>query len=71
MIRITIDTELEPYINEHLHNSTSIIFKKCEGGIYYVDTTNGAFDKYQTTYYTFLNTIDSNKSCFHREEVKG
>ena len=52
--RITIDTELDPSINLHLHYGRRIIFKQCGGGLYYFDATNEAFDKYQTTYYTFL-----------------
>ena len=42
--RITIDTELDPSTNSHLHDVTKIIFKQCGGGIYYFDTTSKAFD---------------------------
>ena len=38
--RITIDTEFDPFINVHLHDGTSIIFKQCRAGLYYFDTTN-------------------------------
>ena len=34
------------------------------------DTTNEAFTEDQTTYYTVLNTVERNKSCFHRLEIK-
>ena len=68
---ITIDTELDPIINLHLHDGTRIIFKKCGAGLYYFDTKNEAFAEDQTTDYIFLNTVDSNKSCFHRREIKG
>ena len=64
--RITNETELDPLINAHLHDGTRIIFKQCRARLYYFDTTNEAFAEDQTTYYTFLNTVDSNKSCFHR-----
>ena len=64
--RITIDTELDPFINVQLHNDTRIIFKKYGAGIYYFDTTNEAFAEYQNTEYTFLSTVDSNKSFFQR-----
>ena len=30
-----------------------------------------AFAEDETTDYKFLNTVDSNKSCFHRREIKG
>ena len=60
--RITIDTELYPFINVHLHDGTRIIFKQFGAGLYYFDTTNEAFAEDQTTDYTFLNTVDSNKS---------
>ena len=41
--RVTIDTELDPSINVHLHDGTRIICKQCGAGIYYFDTTNEAF----------------------------
>ena len=69
--RITIYTELDLFINVHLHDGTRIIFKQCGAGIYYFDTKNEAFAEYQTTDYKFINTVDSNKSCFHRLEIKG
>ena len=34
-------------------------------------TKKEAFALYQTTEYTFLNRVGSNKSCFHRLEIKG
>ena len=61
VFRITIETELDPYINVHLHYGTRIIFKKCGVGIYYFDIKNEAIEEYKTTYYTLLNTVDSNK----------
>ena len=69
--RIFIDTKLDPFINVHLHDGTRIIFKQCGAGLNYFDTTNEAFAAYQTTDYTLLNTVDSNKSCFYRQEIKG
>ena len=68
---ITIDTELDTFTNLHLHNGTRIIFKQCGEGLYYFDTNNEAFAEDQTTDYTFLYTVDSNKSCFHIREIKG
>ena len=59
--RITIDTELDPTINVHLHDGTRIIFKQCGAGPYYFDTTNEFFIEDQNIDYTFLNTVDSNK----------
>ena len=44
-VSITIDTELEPFINVHLHDVKRIIFKQCGAGLYYFDTTNGDFQK--------------------------
>ena len=64
-VRIIINTELNLFINVQLHDGKIIIFKKCREGIYYFDKKNEAFTKDQTTYYTFLNTVNSNKSCFH------
>ena len=69
--RITIDTELELFINIHLHNGTRIIFKQCGAGLSYFDTRNEVFPEDQTKEYTFLNTVDSTKSCFNRRETKG
>ena len=69
--RITIDNELDMFVKVHLHYGTMMIFKQCREGLYYVDTKNEAFAEDQTTEYTFLNTVDSNKSCFHRREIKG
>ena len=59
--RIAIKTELDPFINVHLHNGTRIIFNQCGAGLYYFDTIDEAFAEDQTTDYTFLNTVDSNK----------
>ena len=59
-LRITIDTELDQLINVHLHDVTRIISKQCGAGLYYFGITNDAFSEDQTTYYTFLNTVDSN-----------
>ena len=59
--RITIDPELDPFMYVHLHNGTRIIFKQFGGGPYIFDTTNKSFSKYQTTYYTFLNTVERKK----------
>ena len=69
--RITIATELDPFINVHLHYGTRIIFKQCGEGLYYFDTINEAFAEYQTTDYKFVNTVDINKSFYHRQEIKG
>ena len=65
--RITIDIELDPSINVHLHYGTMIIFKECGAGIYYSDTTNEASNSDQNTDYTFFNTLESNKSFFRRK----
>ena len=65
--RITIDTELDLFVNVHFHKVTRIIFKQCGAGLYYFDTTNEAFSEDQTTDYTFINTVDTNKSCFHKQ----
>ena len=69
--RITIDTELDPSINIHLNYGTRVIFKQCGAGIYYFDTTNKDFEEDKTIDYKFLNAVYSNKSCFHRQEIKG
>ena len=68
---ITIYTELDTSTNIHLNNDRRIIFKQCGEGIYYFDTTNDDFSEEQTAEYTFLNTVDSNNSCFHRQYIKG
>ena len=64
--RITINAELKSFIIIQLHEGTMIIFKQCGTGLYYIDTTNEAFSENQTIDNTFLNTVDSNKLCFHR-----
>ena len=69
-LRITIDKELDSSIKVNIENDTSIMFNQCEGGLYYYDTTNEEFGKGQTTDYTFLSTVKSNKSCLHRWEIK-
>ena len=61
-LRTTLDTELDPFINIRLHGGIMIIFKQCGTGLYNFDTTNEAFAEDQTIDYTFLNTVDSNKS---------
>ena len=67
--RITIVTDLDPLVTVHVKCDTRIIFNKLRGGMYYFDTPNEAFDKNQTTDYTFLSTVESKKSCFHRHEI--
>ena len=69
--RITIDTELDPFIIVHLHNITRILLKQCGAGIYYIYTTNKAFTEDQTPEYTFLDTVERNNSFIHRWEIKG
>ena len=69
--RIAINNELEPSVKVNHHNGTRIIFDQCKKGLYYFDTTNKAFVKDQTKDYKFLNTVESNKSCFHRWDIKG
>ena len=64
--RITMDAELYPYINVHLHNVTRISFKQFGAGLYYCDTTDDTLTEYHNTDYTFLNTVESNKSCSHK-----
>ena len=61
---------MDPFVNIHLHDGTSIIFKQCRASLYYFDTTNEAFAEDQTIDYIFLNTVNSNKSCFHIREIK-
>ena len=39
-----------------------MILKQCGGGLHYFDTTNKDFDKDQTTYYTFFNTVEREKT---------
>ena len=68
---VEISTELDTSTNVHLHDDTRIILKKCGGGLYYFDTTNEDFYQDQTTYYTFINSLESNKSFFQRQETKG
>ena len=63
-LRITIDTELYPSVNVHIHNITRMIFKEYEADLYYFDTTNKAFTKDQTIDYPFLNIIEIKKSFF-------
>ena len=42
-LRITINTELDPFINLYLNNGTKIIFNQCGERLYYFDTKNEAF----------------------------
>ena len=69
--RITINTEVDPYSNLHIHDGTRMIFKQWGGVLYYFDTTIEAFDEDQTIDYTFLNTVDTNTSCFNIVQIKG
>ena len=39
-IRITTNTDLNPAINMHLDDGTSIMFKQWSGGLYYYSMTN-------------------------------
>ena len=68
---ITIDTELDPSINVQLQDGKRKILNQCGGGLYYFDTINKDFDEDQNTEWNFLNTLESNKSCFNRRQIKG
>ena len=46
---ITVNTQLYPSTNVHLHHAVRMIFKKCGWGLYSFDTTNEAFDEEKTT----------------------
>ena len=57
----------------HLGNGTIIMFKQCSRGIYYYDM-NSMEQKIinsQVNDYTFLNTVESNKTYFYQIEIKG
>ena len=71
--RIIIDAYFDSTINVHLRYGTSVMFKQCSGGVYYYDTTNMEHNtiKIQVTDYTFLNTVERNKTYLHQHKTKG
>ena len=71
--RITIDIDIDSATNVHPDNGNIIRSKQYSGGLYYYDTTNmeNNTTKNQVTDYIFMNTVESNKSYFHRREIKG
>ena len=73
IFRITSYTDTNSAINVHIDDGTIIKLKQCSGGLYYYDTTNmeNNTTKNQVTDYIFMNTVESNKSYFHRREIKG
>ena len=71
--RITIDTYLDPSINMHPDDRTSIISNQCSIWIYYYYSTNmkHRIINSQVTDYTFHNTVNNNRVYFHQREIKG
>ena len=71
--RISIDIDLDPALNVILYDGIRFMFKKFSGGPFYYDTTNMEHNtiNIQINYYTFLNTVYSNKAYFHQREIKG
>ena len=57
----------------HLGDGTIITFKQCSRGIYYYDMNNTEQNiiNSQVNDYTFLNTVESNKTYFYQIEIKG
>ena len=71
-LRITLYTDLHPAINAHLDNGAIVILKKCSGGIYYFDTDHMEDNimNIHVAAYTFMNTVESNKTYLQKREIK-
>ena len=69
---ITIDTGLDPAINMHLSDSTIIMLKKCNGGLYYYGTNTMEHNNInsQVPDYILLNTVDGKKAYLHQGKIK-
>ena len=70
--KLTMDTSEDRAIILHF-NGRKIRFKECVDGLYYWDTTtnNTPKPKQSVTNYSLLNTVDSNKCLFTKQEVEG
>ena len=57
----------------HINYGTIIKFNQCRGCLYYYHTTNmeNKNTNNQFSDYFFINTVQSNKSYFHKREIKG
>ena len=67
--RVTMDSEVEDAIKVHISSGHTIVFKKGEGRLYYFDTTAVDLHKLRLAF-SFLSTVEQNKSVFGAREVR-
>ena len=70
---IAFETEINSATNVHINDGTRIRFNQCIGGVYYYDTKIWKITILATKLpiLFFLNVAHSNKSYFHKREIKG
>ena len=71
--RVTMDTAIEPAICVHRPNGSIMKFVEFTTGLYYYDTTKVQDNSSNTMLsdYSFVLTVEGNKSRFHRREIEG
>lgn len=68
--RVTMDTAVEPAIIVHRKNGTEMKFKEFHLGLYYYDVTKAKNNSTNVTPYCLVQTVENNKSLFHRREIE-
>jgi hypothetical protein len=68
--RVTMDTAVESAMCVHKADGSLMKFIEYTTGLYYFDTAKTNARKHNL-HYTFVTTVNGNKSRFHRREVEG
>jgi hypothetical protein len=68
--QITMDTTKERAMLVHVSDDNIIKFSECGDGLYYFDTGSNNTST-PVTEYSFLSTVQANKTYFHQREIAG
>ena len=72
--RVKFDTDCDRAIHVTVPNFSTMVFKECAEGIYYIDTRTLSPSNHSNLpvdAYSFLSTVSSNKQHFTRQEIEG
>ena len=69
--RITMDTASEAALIVHATNGKLMKFTEYKSGLYYYDPTTTKSTKKSVNSYSFIQTVEENKSHFTRREIEG
>ncbi len=74
VLRVSMDTAFEPCLLIHKEDGSVLKFRESESGLYYYDTSssndNSTSELLHHANYSFIQTVDEQKSRFHRREIE-